>query len=80
MLPIWKRIIAGNGASDGVLLAFSLCALFDFVWALLAKRSFAEAAISAVLGLFGTCFYLFLFWAAKDNDPDDPNWPARFVP
>jgi hypothetical protein len=47
-LPTWKRITAGNGASGGVLLAFSLCALFDFVWTLLAKRSFAEAAISAV--------------------------------
>jgi hypothetical protein len=62
------------------LLVFSLCALFDFVWALLAKRSVAEAAISAVLGLFGTAFYLLIFWSAKDNDPDDPNWPARFVP
>jgi len=59
---------------------FSLCALFDFGWALFEKRSVVEATISAILGLFGTGFYLLIFWAAKDNDPDDPNWPARFVP
>lgn len=59
---------------------FSLCALADFVWALLEKRSLAEATTSAVLGLFGTALYLLIFWAAEKNDPDDPNWPARFVP
>lgn len=59
---------------------FSLCALVDFVWALLEKRSLAEAIISAVLGLFGTGWYLFIYWAAEKNDPDDPNWPARMVP
>jgi hypothetical protein len=65
----------------GVLLVFSICALADFVWALLEKRSLAEAAISAVLGLFGTGLYLLMYWAADDkNDPDDPNWPARMVP
>lgn len=64
----------------GVLLVFSLCALADFVWALLEKRSLAEAAISAVLGLFGTALYLLIFWAGEKNDPDDPDWPARFVP
>src|SRR6185312_17228117 len=40
--------------SRGVLLVFSICALADFVWTLLEKRSVAEAAVSAVLGLFGT--------------------------
>lgn len=59
---------------------FSLCALADFVWALLEKRSLAEAAISAVLGLFGTALYLLMYWAAEQNDPDDPNWPSRTVP
>jgi len=78
-LPTWKRSAASD-TSRGVWLVFSLCALFDFVWALSAKRSVAEAAISAVLGLFGTAFYLLIFWAAKDNDSDEPNWPARFVP
>ena len=63
----------------GVLLVFSLCALADFVWALLEKRSLAEAAISAVLGLFGTALYLLMYRAADKNDPDDPNWPARMV-
>ena len=64
----------------GVLLVFSLCALADFVWALLEKRSVAEAAISAVLGLFGTAWFLLIYWAAEKNNPDDPNWPARMVP
>ena len=67
-----------------VLLVFSLCALADFVWALIEKRSIAEATISAILGLFGTALYLLLYWAAEkaaeENDPDDPNWPARMVP
>ena len=67
-------------SGKNILLVFSLCALFDFVRTLLAKRSFAEAVISAVLGLFGTAFYLFILWAAKDNDADDLKWPARFVP
>ena len=58
----------------------SLFALADFVWALLEKRSLDEAAISAVLGLFGTALYLLMYWAAEKNDPDDPNWPARMVP
>lgn len=64
----------------GVLLVFSLCALADFVWALLEKRSPVEAIVSAVLGLFGTALYLLIYWAAEKNDPDDPNWPARMVP
>ncbi|HZP63818.1 MAG TPA: hypothetical protein VFB28_10425 [Terriglobales bacterium] len=63
-----------------VLLVFSVCALGDFVWALLQKRSLTEAVVSAVLGLFGTAFYLIMYWAAGKNDPDDPNWPARMAP
>lgn len=64
----------------GVLIVFSLCALADFVWVLLDKRSLAEALVAAVLGLFGTGLSLLIYRAAEDNDPDDPNWPARFVP
>jgi hypothetical protein len=64
----------------GVLLVFSLCALVDFVWAVLDKRSLAEAVVSAILGLLGTAFYLLIHWAAGKNDPDDPNWPARMTP
>ena len=59
---------------------FSLCALADCVWALLEKRSLAEAGIRAILGLFGTAWYLLIYWTAEHNDPDDPNWPARLVP
>ena len=64
----------------GVVLVFAICALADFVWAVLEKRSLAEAIISAVLGLFGTAWSLLIMRAAEDNDPDDPNWPARMVP
>jgi hypothetical protein len=79
-LPTWKRITAGRDTGTVVLLVFSIGALFDFGWAPLEKRSVVEATISAVLGLFGTGYYLLIFWAARKNDPDDPNWPARFVP
>jgi len=83
MKPTNQQRRRGFG-SRGVLLVFSICALADFVWTLLEKRSVAEAAVSAVLGLFGTGFYLLMYWgaekAAEKNDPDDPNWPARMVP
>jgi len=69
-----------NSTSRGVLLVFSICALADFVWALVDKRSLAEAVISAILGLFGTAIYLLIDRAAEKNDPDDPNWPQRMVP
>lgn len=69
-----------SNTGGGVLLVFSLCALADFVWALLEARSLAEAAGSAILGLFGIAWYLLICWAAEHNDPDDPNWPARLVP
>jgi hypothetical protein len=59
---------------------FLIGALADFLWVVLEKRSLGEAAISAVLGLFGTALYLLVYWAADKNDPDDPNWPERMVP
>jgi hypothetical protein len=66
--------------SKGVLLLFSLCALADFAWSMFARRSVAESVISAVLGLFGTGWYLLAMWASSQNDPDDPNEAARWVP
>ena len=47
------------------LIVFTLSALADFVWALLEERSLAEAAISAVLGLFGMAWYLLIYRAAE---------------
>ena len=68
-------------SSRGVLLVFSLSALADFLWSLLNKRSIVESVISAVLGLFGTAWYLLLIiWAASRNDPNSPSEPARWVP
>ena len=64
----------------GVLLVFSLCALPDFAWSMFDKHSFAESVVSAVLGLFGTGWYLLAMWASSQNNPDDPNEPARWVP
>ena len=63
-----------------VLLVFSVCALLDFAWSMFGKRSLAESIISAGLGLFGTGWYLLAMWASSQNDPDDPNEPARWVP
>jgi hypothetical protein len=63
-----------------VLLVFSLCALGDFGWSLLTGRSVVECVSSAILGLLGTGWYLLTMWASSQNDPDDPNEPARWVP
>ena len=63
-----------------VLLVFSLCALADFAWSMFKGRSAVESIISAILGLFGTAWYLLIMWGASHNDPDDPNEPARWVP
>jgi hypothetical protein len=49
------------GSRDrGIVLVFALCALTDFVWSYVKGRSIIEAVVSAVLGLFGTAWYLFL--------------------
>lgn len=61
-------------SARGVLLVFSLCALADFVWSMFKGRSVAESAISAILGMFGTAWYVLIMWGASRNDPD------RWVP
>jgi hypothetical protein len=71
-----RQTISGRS----VVLVFALCALADFVWSLLDRRSMMESATSAVLGLFGTAWYVIGFWASLQNDPDDPAEPARWVP
>jgi hypothetical protein len=67
-------------SSRSILFVFSLCALVDFAWSMLERRSVVESAISAILGLFGTGWYLLTIWASSHNDPDDPIEPARWVP
>jgi hypothetical protein len=67
-------------SSRGVLLVFSLSALADFLWSLLGKHAVVESVISAVLGLFGTGWYLLIMWASSHNDAKNPNEPARWVP
>ena len=39
-----------------------------------------RSALSAILGLFGTGWYLLTIWASFHNDADDPIEPARWVP
>jgi len=63
-----------------ILLVLSMCALADFAWSIVDKRSFTESVISAILGLFGTGWYVVAMWASSHNNPDDPNEPARWVP
>lgn len=69
-----------------ILLIFSLCAIGDFVWNYVKGRSIAEGAVSAVLGLFGTAWYVFLFLGSRkdkaesDNSSDDPRQMGRWVP
>lgn len=52
-----------------ILLVFSLCALVDFVWSYVEKRSVAEGVISAALGLFGTAWYVYLSWDWWNREP-----------
>ncbi|HXW93822.1 MAG TPA: hypothetical protein VEK33_24945 [Terriglobales bacterium] len=75
-----KRQRSRSFGGRGVVLVFSLCALADFAWSLFDGRSVAESVISAALGLFGTGWCLLAMWASSQNDPDDPNEPARWVP
>lgn len=51
-------------------MAFSLCALFDFVWSYVTQRSIAESAFCAVLGLFGTAWYVFLLQPRRKEGQD----------
>jgi len=48
------------GGAKGILIVFSLCALFDFAWSYISGRSTIECVISVFLGLFGTAWYGFL--------------------
>src|ERR1019366_9396604 len=50
-----------RGSIRVVLLIFLVCAVFDSVLGYIHERSVPAGVISAVGGLFGTAFYLFLF-------------------
>jgi hypothetical protein len=70
-----KQQRAGSFNSRNVLLVFSICALADFGWSMLDRRSVVESLISAILGLLGTGWYLLTMWASSLNNPNDPNEP-----
>ncbi len=63
-------------AAKGILIVFSVCALFDFGWSYIRGRSFVGCVISVVLGLFGTAWYGFLCIPGKTKS-EDPHNPAR---
>src|SRR5262249_50233024 len=75
-----KRQGGGSFSSRGVLLVFSISALADFAWSMSDGRSVVESVLTAILGLFGTSWYLLTMWASSHNDPNDPSVPARWVP
>jgi tryptophan-rich sensory protein len=67
-------------SSRVIVFGFSLCALLDFAWSMFQGRSVVASVIRAILGLFGTGWYLLTMWASSHNNPDDLNEPARWVP
>jgi hypothetical protein len=58
-----------NSVGRVLLMVFSLGALCDFVWSYVRRRSIAEGAISAVLGLFGTAWYVLLLQPGWKDTP-----------
>lgn len=54
-------------SAKAILLIFLLCALIDFLMSYVDHRSVPVGVISAVGGLFGTAFYLFLFGALQSR-------------
>jgi hypothetical protein len=65
-----KQHRSWNLGAKTVLVAFSVSALVDFVWSLIARRSIVESVSTAILGLFGIGWYLLLMWGASHDDPD----------
>jgi O-antigen/teichoic acid export membrane protein len=55
-------------AVKAIVLVFLLCAAFDFVWGYVHERSVPAGVISVVGGLFGTAFFLLVFWPWKDKN------------
>jgi uncharacterized membrane protein len=49
-------------------LIFVVCAVVDFIMGYIHGRTMSAGVIRAVLGLFGTTFYLFIFRPWKGND------------
>lgn len=66
------------GTVRSILLFFFLCAVCDFIWGYAHGGSFPASVISVVGGLFGTAFYLLLFWPRKDGyEPQPPHPPTN---
>ena len=51
-----------------ILLAFILCAIFDFLWSYFHEHSIGAGLVAIVLGVFGTAWYLFLSGAWKRDE------------
>jgi hypothetical protein len=51
-----------------VVIVFLLCAVGDFIWGYVHQRSVFGALVCAILGLFGTAFYMAIIWSSRDKD------------
>jgi len=61
-----------SSTAKGILLIFSLCAVFDFLLGYFRGRSFPAGVISVVGGLFSTALFVFFFMCGrKDKDETD---------
>ena len=77
-----RRRMRSRNSAKAIVFIFSLGALADFVLSYSERRSIAEAVISAILGLFGTAWYAFLFLSSENEKSsiDDPRVLGRWVP
>jgi hypothetical protein len=56
-----------------VLLIFLGCALCDFLWGYIGQHAILAGVIGAILGLFGTTWYLLFYWiSGKGNKQNTP--------
>ena len=76
-----RRRMGSRKSAKVILLVFSLGAL-NFVLSYIERRSIADGVISAILGLFGSAWYAFLFLSSENEKSsiDDPRVLGRWVP
>jgi membrane associated rhomboid family serine protease len=62
IMPV-SRMTTESISGKTILLIFVLCAAADFLWGYFNGHTLGAAVIAAILGLFGTAFYV--FWLSR---------------
>jgi hypothetical protein len=63
--------------AKAILLAFALCAVFDFVWGYYHGHSITRGVVSVILGLFGTALACWLLMGGFRRDGDKSDTSRR---